>query len=85
MHELLAIGTADAVAELVRTRRPYHNGGQMTGACTPLARRRSPAVSLHRTGSGGAEGPAQGRQRLQCNESIRAGDRGLTLTVNNPE
>lgn len=36
MHEILAVGTEDAVAELiVRTRRVIHNVWWVTGACTP--------------------------------------------------
>jgi exopolysaccharide biosynthesis polyprenyl glycosylphosphotransferase len=36
MHEVLAVGPEDAVAELImRTRRATHNGWAVTGACTP--------------------------------------------------
>ncbi len=36
MHEVLAVGTEDAVAKLIeRTRRATHNGWTVTGACTP--------------------------------------------------
>lgn len=36
MHEVLAVGTEDAVASLIaRTRRAPHNGWAVTGACTP--------------------------------------------------
>jgi exopolysaccharide biosynthesis polyprenyl glycosylphosphotransferase len=36
MHEVLAVGTEDAVAEFIaRTRRATHNGWAVTGACTP--------------------------------------------------
>ncbi len=36
MHEVLAVGSADAVAKLiVRTQRAPHNGWTVTGACTP--------------------------------------------------
>lgn len=36
MHEVLAVGTEDAVANLIlRTRRASHNGWAVTGACTP--------------------------------------------------
>lgn len=36
MHEVLAVGSEEAVAKLiVRTRRASHNGWAVTGACTP--------------------------------------------------
>lgn len=36
MHEVLAVGTEEAVAKLIlRTRRAPHNGWMVTGACTP--------------------------------------------------
>ena len=36
MHEVLAVGTEEAVANLIsRTRRATHNGWIVTGACTP--------------------------------------------------
>ncbi len=36
LHEVLAVGTEEAVAELiVRTRRATHHGWAVTGACTP--------------------------------------------------
>jgi exopolysaccharide biosynthesis polyprenyl glycosylphosphotransferase len=36
MHEVLAVGTEDAVTKLIlRTRRAPHNGWAVTGACTP--------------------------------------------------
>ncbi len=36
MHEVLVVGTADAVANLIlRTRRAPHHGWTVTGACTP--------------------------------------------------
>lgn len=36
MHEVLAVGTEEAVAKLImRTRRATHNGWVVTGACTP--------------------------------------------------
>ncbi len=36
MHEVLAVGTEEAVAKLIaRTRRASHNGWAVTGACTP--------------------------------------------------
>ncbi|MGH3753402.1 MAG: sugar transferase [Pseudonocardiaceae bacterium] len=36
MHEVLAVGTEDAVARLIAcTRRAAHNGWTVTGACTP--------------------------------------------------
>ncbi len=36
MHEVLAVGTEDAVAKLIAcTRRATHNGWTVTGACTP--------------------------------------------------
>ncbi|HEX2289098.1 MAG TPA: sugar transferase [Pseudonocardiaceae bacterium] len=37
MHQVLAVGTEQAVAELiVRTRRAAHNGWEVTAACTPF-------------------------------------------------
>jgi exopolysaccharide biosynthesis polyprenyl glycosylphosphotransferase len=47
MHEVLAVGTDDAVVELiVRTRRAPHHGWTVTGVCTPSGASTDGALSI---------------------------------------